>query len=734
MPATEIRFDNAPHTIPEQRVYLRELWTDPWERANYLWCDGVAFSANPAIPKAQFTWRYGRIMQPGTHTFETFERMDVLRSYVKVEIDDPDDPENPIRWYGILEEDNGEEKGILAGPEEHGQGRQVLVAYGLDIMLLRHTIRTSVAIGTGGTFADTETVLERALEFNARVTQTKEDKEEAGNRSADVGTKSTYVFAGEMLGAKFWTTVDIVEYLLAYHAPPDSTGDIQIKWQLDLGDFAGNLPNFDKPRKACQHRTLKQLLDELIDRRRLLGYTVNVIPGAGANDPDRIELSPFTFTAADVNFGDDQIDANGNLKSLVFDEDPGLSEAVVKRATLDQVDEVVVRGERPITCFTLSGKNGTLVQHWMTGQELAYDDAASTAADYAALDPSDKVDRNKLARRSEQLERVYSYFGLSPTWDGRVGNGENSTDFVPYFPEVQDDTLPLPFYLPQLRFLPLLPLKTGHDYSGSKIPDAIVDNTPAGVAWEYSQPRALIRLPDAGGGATRRYARLDQLATSTESELAPDGHKWSGSLRMQHDAPGIVVKVSGQPQHTIATADFVPLTEDEDPGTFNWRDNLIVTVAMHVDQYAESAWPQVANQTQVVRRVVIDLGEEYKLHYVAPQTVLGINPIDGTLVRSDGGYIRDDRPKLQRLARFVYEWYSAERQSLGLKFEYMTAKLKVGDMITTIGAGDTLQTINSVVTNVSYEFPESQGSRPSTASTTIVTDFAELDGRAFVGQ
>jgi hypothetical protein len=64
-----------------------------------------------------------------------------------------------------------------------------------------------------------------------------------------------------------------------------------------------------------------------------------------------------------------------------------------------------------------------------------------------------------------------------------------------------------------------------------------------------------------------------------------------------------------------------------------------------------------------------------------------------------------------------------------LAFGYITVRLAVGNLITTIGSedDDTLETINSVVTMVRYEFPESDGPSAAPPRTTITTEYAELD-------
>lgn len=236
---------------------------------------------------------------------------------------------------------------------------------------------------------------------------------------------------------------------------------------------------------------------------------------------------------------------------------------------------------------------------------------------------------------------------------------------------------------------------------------------------------------------------ISAISTNTEHYQEPlgleDGHKWSASVRPQEDAPGIVITVQGQPQHVIAKTSFAPLSADEDLAKYDWK-SIVATVAMKVDLHAEGVWPEFAGVSQAVRRQMIDMGDDFKQHYVAPGTVVGVHESnDGSsennlAYTTNGGYIRDDRDKLTALARLAYEWYRTERQSLELRLAFATSRLKVGDLITSIGQEDTEQTINSVVTSVKYEFSlDDHAGGPGWCATTVTTQFAELNLQSFLG-
>lgn len=750
---TEVVFSNESRTVPAHTVFFADDWTSEWVEKEHLHCDFIQFTANPDMAKAQFTWYYGRVLRPGETEWEQVERLDILRTFVKVEFTpvDAEEGADPTIWYGILEEDHGEQKGLLtASPDEDASGRQVLTAYGLDVMLQRHVLRESLAFDANGA----EITVFRALEFNHQSQIDGADKTETGNRSEDEGSDGCYLFAHDLTNAKFWTTYEAVRYLLKTQPPKDDIDNLVVEWALDAGAALGDIPDFDKPRKPCQGRTMRQVLDELIDRRRLIGYTVEVDVGGGSGGEDRIIVRTFTFTPEDIDFEDNIIPANLSQKSLVFDADAAVQTAFVKKATLEAIDQVVCTGDRAVACFSLMAHVrsdiNTLVPQWSDDQKDQYDSGASESDGYDSLDPFQQEERNKAARHRQHVKRVYSYFGLPKDWDGRVTTA--SGDYHLYFPHPTDEDHPLPFYQSQLRFKHHLPLKTDHDYSEDKISDdEVEDNTPEGQKWEYLPPLIAIKVPadaDADPSDDFRFQYVDRMATNTEAEgveelTLEDGRTWSASVRMQDDAPGIAITVHGLPQHVLAADQdqddcFVPLVADENEleelGGFHWHNVLIATVAMDVDKFCEGRYPENPAESQVVRRLIIDLGDEYQQHYVSAGTMVDIDN-EGHIVTADtAGYIRDDSKKLESLARLVFEWYRTERQSIELTFGYLTGKLSIGDLITTIGEGDSLQTINSVVTSIRYEWTLQDTTQPGSSRTTITTQFAEIDAQHFVQQ
>ena len=207
------------------------------------------------------------------------------------------------------------------------------------------------------------------------------------------------------------------------------------------------------------------------------------------------------------------------------------------------------------------------------------------------------------------------------------------------------------------------------------------------------------------------------------------GRKFSISVQTQEDRPGLVLRVSGAAQHVFCTGDWSPIDESEEYGdeaqsTYNWRDNLLATVALDADWHFEERWPdQIAGNPDVVRVMRINAGHRAQCHYVAPNTVVGLE--DGELQRTTtGGFVRDDRPQLKAIARTAWEWYGVTRRALSLTYKQVAGVFRAGDLICQIGKNETLQDIRTVITEVRIDLAKSEH---DIHRTHVRTQFAELD-------
>jgi hypothetical protein len=239
------------------------------------------------------------------------------------------------------------------------------------------------------------------------------------------------------------------------------------------------------------------------------------------------------------------------------------------------------------------------------------------------------------------------------------------------------------------------------------------------------RPFAVVRKYESYGGSNH-YWMMDRPTASSYDDMefaAQQAGEWAVSVRPQEEGLGLILDVRGAPQHLIARAEFSAAddadAEDWTP-ELRWQD-IIVTAYMLLDSFVYASWPDPLPPIpgDVQKILEIDVPGKH-LDYLAVGTVVSIDS-DGQCVRSEGGFIVDDRTELQNLARLMYEWYSRERQSIDVTLHTMDVDVNVGHLITTYGSGAQLKTVNSVVTQIAWDM---RG-----GSHSFRTQFGELDLR-----
>jgi len=688
----------------KQIVSTRSTWNGEWEERTGLFCDRFSEVCSPAIASAILSYNYGEVMAYGADAYEDREPLDILDHYVRVQIRNADDTDDERVWYGVIVGSTRE----LAGGHGEGKpaGRQILQAFGLEYLLTRKTVDTSIiargSIGSG----DPDKVIHRAIGFNLGGGGER-NIDRKPNRGAR-GDEVFYAFAESLETAEEWTARDIVEYLLAYQGPDDRGGEQRIIWRLDTDSQVDDL-SYYTPAMQVHGRTVKDSIDAIIDRRRAMSYKISV------TDSDEVTLSVFTFNSEDIDLSDDRaITANPTIEDWDFSNDARILSAVINEDASPVFHEVVARGERRGACFTIQELTETLDADWEESLEEEYETGASGSDDYPDVSDSgnwpEAQSLNALVRRADKFERVYQYFRIPADWDGLV-DGNPTVPVLDRLDEIggppQED-----IWIPGLRLLPYLPFRVGEDYSDSAISDEDYSDTSP----DYRRPFVLVT-----DGSFRFYYGDDLMG-----QLHEEGEqfKYNVSLQMQPDAAGVILRASTFP-HDIASADFDAADAadqsqvDAFPEATDWRDFLL-TVFMEADSFAEQRWPvQRTENGDVFKRLVIAVPNA-RIDWVCKGTVVEVAD-DGTLQTSEGGLIRDDRELLQDVARVAYQWYSRVRKAISLTRRSLSPQLEVGELLGKIGTGDTEEEINSVVTQIDYDFLQGTYS--------LKTEFAELDVR-----
>ncbi len=720
--------DAAPFSIARApTVQTRVAWGDAWGNTPGLYCDRLQLSAAPGLSRAELTLRYGVGIQYGSTTYAQVFEQELRDRYVRITPHD----NSTFSWVGVITEEIRDDYGPLVEGGIKPNGVQRFVAVGLELLLERTTIETAVYYDAG--FAEPRRI-NRALGFNDRTGDSAFERHlPRGNRKATPEAGGVYVFAGDLSTAEEWTATQIVEHLLEWHAPRDAAGLPRVPFILDSGgpDLAWLKPAL----RNVQGRSLLELLREIYDRRRLLSFYL--IYDA---DLDRVSLNPFTFASVDVVANDDGdvLPANALPASLNYD-DQAVRSAQVRKTSAHSFQRVIFRGARRTCCCTLSYADGTLEADWSAADEAAYEAGASAAADYAALKTDQKAQRNDQARQAEALRRVYSFFKLPDDWDGQVGDGfAHGGAMHAAFPDLSDpnvapeDADPLPHYWPGLRLQRALPLIECHDYSGTAIADGTVtDSTPTG---SYSPPRSMFAAIEVEAG---KYQFVDRLSANADSELVASGEggrRWNAHVYPQDAAPGIVLRCSTL-QHVLASATFDATQPSDVTADLNYAAGLLATVAIVGDCFAEGAWPDwpvaLSPLLDVAKILRVEAGDEFRLDYVAPGTVVDL--VDGEPVRStSGGFVVDDRNLLQSFARVAYEWYYNARRALSVTWRQILPHreiddgaplaLGLGQLVTTIGEFQTEEAVDTPIVAMGWDFLSGE--------TSIETELAQIDPAA----
>lgn len=161
-----------------------------------------------------------------------------------------------------------------------------------------------------------------------------------------------------------------------------------------------------------------------------------------------------------------------------------------------------------------------------------------------------------------------------------------------------------------------------------------------------------------------------------------------------------------------------------DPTTQNglaW-DTMYATMTFRLDERVQIV--NVINEVgaeDFERRLVLQL-PKYRLDYVTPYTVFDVN--GSQQVSTSGGFVRDDRDDLADIAASAAQWYGTIRQAFAMTFKQVRDLAPLGNLITTIGADYNIENVNSVVSGLSFQMPQTES---EVGTTTIETEFVDLD-------
>lgn len=710
----------SPHVITAQLVETRRRWADEWAEQTFLHATSVRWTASPEMPTAALIWDYGLISR-GREAAQHVEKLALDGHYVRITFtlrSHPDDEVGTLIWHGVLQAVDDDQAGEFRSEGATiAVGQQAYAAYGLERLLDQHRIITGVVYD----YPNRQLVsVGRGLVFN---------RDGRPNREDDAEGKPQ--FTNHPRDAQHWTFKQIGQHLLANHTPRSAAGIASPTFVLE--DPTGILANHGRPEIATDGRTTLEVLAELLPREQLQSFTVAV------NDDGDVAVRPFTFAPESIDLAPLPLPIPGNTDkaSLDFTRDPTATARTQSHNT-QTADQTVVRSARRTTTATLYVADATLAKHWNTDRETEYRTGyPTTGADYPGDDEIEQRGRlDAEVRGRDTLEDVYTLFGLPLNWHRQAGRGDGEAEsLVTALPvenaggEILEE--PAPYFDPDATLERQTRLLDQVDYSGNKIDSRTVDESE--TTGELRAPFVVWRLPESGDDAPRYVLAEHNADQELQSTDRVANHKWSGTYQAT-DGRAFRFIVQGQPRHVIAQPflgndvdDFLELGDND------YRRHMAATVTIRDDRHAEGRYPADADIDPALERVtrdVLTLGDLYRLDYVAPQTVVDIDD-QGHLVRSYGGYLRDDRPLLTAIAKLSHTWRQSGRRTLELSTHLMTAEFRVGRMITRIGEPDSdsghAERLDTVITEVVIETPVGSPDSTEPPRQTIRTQSAELD-------
>lgn len=707
----------TPTTVPTVAVYTRQNWADAWTLQSDLHPVRFSFATGETISSADFHYRFGQCLPVGGAAWVT-KPVAVI---------------DPRCWVRVVCAGTGsragfEWVGVWRRAEKH-HIRQRFSAVGLEWLLTEQPCLDSpwwdgAAVQWAG----------RGIEFNAGGLP---------NRSAAkhaVDGQNCYVFDPD--GTDYWSTRDAVEMLLAVAAPVDGDGDVL--WTFSPVGLT-NLPSFDKVCMATDGRRFADLFRSLITRHHLVTWRVYATTAAGVTT---VYFAVHSFAETAVNLynlaGDvvGTIPANTGQDTIVSSADQSGHGTLTTEAT-HVADQVVVTGNRRQVVFTIYNPDDCFDQLWSDALETDYLDGASNAPDYPpAEEVAERERRDADARANERLSSVFAWFGPPDSWAQTASSDADGEDLHPIATvDVDDfDAAQFTIYRDLLRFEEYLPLLTNYDHTGSKIADREAnagyhaeDLSPPGTALAHERLPLLVFVMvhvSTGESDPERWQRIDRMGRPSALEQVDAATKrtWSAHPKPLAGTLGIEIRVQGEEQHVLASVETTgqPMAID---GAVDWTSDLLATVCVEDPRPVEVRYPADADLSplgEVPNRLRVEAPGR-RLVQVLPNTVVECDRETGALLRTDGGTLIDDRPEMYLIAQRAYQWHRVPRYALHFHTGYIDGAVQVGRLITALTDSAGTWPVLSVVTELTVEFPVSEGPAAQPPRMSFVTAFAELD-------
>lgn len=701
-------------------VYTRARWYDPWRYARGLYATEATWALSPDIGTAQLHWKYGVGMLRGERGFSVRTPDTGEVRYVKIEIA-ATDGNDVIPWIGMISggaaDAGGRGTSTPDGQSVVPSGSQTLSCLSLEKLLEDTAIRSAVWLDSeaGETF-----VSDRPLIFNAP----RADGKPCGNRSSHP-MNGSFVFSGRVGGEdQLWTTHHIVEYLLAHHWPRDFRDAPRLPVILDNQTRLTLMLLRDKPVVDPTHRTLREVLNQLLPPHRLLSWHLYV-------RDDALYFRVVPLTGDPIVFPDDGGVLLGCDRQVAINYELSRDVRPVHvLAHQESVDRIRLRGRPATVMFSLqwSEDNPGIDRGWTDEQEEKYETGASEQTGYDALDDEQKNQRNAEFRNRDELLGVYSRFAIPNDWNGETDQGRV---FLNVYATDRYKICPRELFL-----LPTLPLLDGFKYETEVGAGGVKIKKTERAPGPHNELAPLVVFKDPeklDDDDPDHYVQVETIGMQPAGSWGvPRG--WSSHVMIPERDRAIVLQIDNAPQHVIAGLDDdpggdgfspLPVEAEANEALWHWRDALF-TVAAEMGCHCEGVYPPELNVPgrDTIRELTIDAGDAYRLDRIHAGTVIGVQD-DGSLERiTEGVYLNDDRKKLAVRAEMAFAWFGVPRTSVRFSAPDLRTDIQLGDFVRTVVASGQPQTVNCTVTRISLSIPVDGGSLPTIS---YDTQFSQLD-------
>lgn len=659
-------------------VRLRQFWNEgDWVLYPRMHCNSFSFATLPNIGDAVISQRYGTQVLPGSTLYHPPTEF-IVTYLVKITYAPGQGDPYERDWYGVIAAESTKDQ------------RQMWQCFDLLYFWDRSPIVYSWVVHEA-----TELVAGQGITFNDDGKPNRSPTEHTFNG------ETSYVFERTDNTVDYWSTRQIVRYLIRHHYPFETQLATKLPWSISDTEL-GQLPDDDRPVVKQHGRSPLEILKELVNEYRLTSLNIEV-----SVTEDDIAFKIPTFT--DIPAG--SVGANPNVIEL--DIASANVPAYTRTANdLHRVDQVIVQGGYNIWVTSLSFDAGDLLSAWDTSLETEYISGGSAEPTFpASTDYAERKEFSTRFRSQDQFTPVYRHFKIAD--DREFG-----------------ETLPYRSF--RRRMLNRIYLLGGLDYTSASPPtpdpDDVIERTPFIV---FKVPGELPADTHIFGDTLSQSSWIEQ--------INPDApFKWSAKIRPLDDMDSYLqIAVQSMPKQVISQAFTAQAWEVDDPalGEWDWK-KAYVTLALEEDRRCEGIADATAGEAiENVQVKIIDAGESYRKITIEKDTVIDLHRRDGAPVKMlDEMVIKDDTQLLTNIAGLAAVYYGRDRRSIELELPVTedTSELRVGQYLTHVTDFDTaFNNIDALITRIRYVIPMQEGDTPASTLGNVTMDidvnYAEFD-------